>query len=97
MPEDITNDSPWPHELHSEWVCFIERRSGHRQTDHNAGAFIERLWRKHEQRMNVLHFPANLRITIDPNHVPSIWRPTPASLHQTTSFPTRVAAITSPP
>src|SRR5215216_6762157 len=96
MSENIAGDAFRPDELYSERVCVVERSRGHSQTDHDAGALIERLRRKYQQRMEVLHFPASLGIAVDPDHIAAIWRPKLAARHQNTSLPTRVVTISSP-
>src|ERR1051326_8112500 len=97
MAEDIAGQTFGSLDLHGEWVGIVEARCRHRQTNHDPRACIEFLWGQHEERVHILHFPARLRIAVDPDHVAAMGTPVFARSHQSSSFPTLATAIASPP
>src|ERR1700722_706928 len=97
MAENIAGRLFWAPEFHGERICFVERGCRHRQPDDDSGPLVEFPRGKNEQRMDILHLPAGLKIAIDPDHVATVGTPGLARGHQITSRPTRAVAMTSPP
>ena len=75
MAKDVASDALRPSELHSERIGFIVGSRSHRQANHNSCSYIEFSRRQYDERMNILHFAAGLRIAINPNHVAPVRAP----------------------
>src|ERR1017187_4000831 len=100
LPRPASLDLP---DCHGKRVVGVVFHRGHGQSDDQRSFRVEDARREYQKWMNVAHFPPDLRVTVDPDNVLTIWHPEATfsrgrllcGYHR--SAPMFLLAMTSPP